>query len=132
MRPSRPSQETLLAQQSIKLLRGAGFCCIRLQSGNRKAVDGWINGAPKGTPDYLVVCPFIFLEFKDLEELNPDQVKWIAWARRCGIPVAVPRTPAQAFQAVRAEQRKLIYWERFEVEKKRGSKAELIEKLRQR
>lgn len=41
-------------------------------------------------------------------------------------------TPAQAFQAVRAEQRKLVYWERFEVEKKRGSKAELIEKLRRR
>jgi hypothetical protein len=118
-RSSRPSQETLLAQQSIKLLRGAGFCCIRLQSGSRKAVDGWIHGAPKGTPDWFVVCPFILLEFKDLSEPSKEQLAWHAWARRCGIPVAVPRTPAQAFQAVMTEQRKLAYWERFVIEEKK-------------
>lgn len=94
-------------------------------------MDGWIHGAPSGTPDWFVVCPFIFLEFKDLSELSPDQLKWHAWAKRCGIRVAVPRTPAQAVQAV-FQARDLTNWERFEMPKKSGSKAKLIEMLRQK
>jgi len=100
---SRSSQETQLAAASIKALRSLGYECARNQAGKRKAFGGgWINGAKKGIPDWYVIWPYIQLEFKDLSELSDEQKQWHAWARRMGIPVAVPRTVSETVNAVRS------------------------------
>jgi hypothetical protein len=119
MKPPRRvsySQETLVAAASIKALRSLGAECVRHQAGKRKASGGgWIHGARKGIPDWQVVWPYMFIEFKDLSELSADQRTWHAWAKRCGIPVYVAKSVGDAVRAFQAERRNLAYFERFEV-----------------
>jgi hypothetical protein len=114
------SQETLVAAASIKALRSLGAECVRHQAGTRKAADGgWIVGARKGIPDWQVIWPYMFLEFKDLSELSSDQRAWHAWAKRCGIPVYVAKSVGDAVRAFQTEKRKLVYFERLVIETER-------------
>ena len=113
------SQETDIAAAAIKALRSLGAECIRHQAGKRKAGNGWFNGATKGTPDWQVVWPYFFIEFKDLEKLNPYQIAWHAWAKRCGIPVYVAKSVGDAVKAFQAEKRKLVYFERLVIEERK-------------
>jgi hypothetical protein len=111
------SQETLIAAAAIKALRSLGAECIRVQAGTRKASGGgWSHGATRGTPDWIVVCPFMFLEFKDLSTLSDAQRQWHAWAKRCGISVYVARSVGDAVKAFQAEKRKLKYFESLVIE----------------
>lgn len=118
------SQETQIAAAAIKALRSLGAECIRHQAGKRKAAGGgWVIGATKGTPDWQVVWPYMFLEFKDLSALSDAQRQWHAWAKRCGIPVYVAKSVGDAVRAFQAEKRKLIYFERLVIEEPKRRKA---------
>jgi hypothetical protein len=112
------SQETDIAAAAIKALRSLGAECIRHQAGKRKAGNGWVNGATKGTPDWQVIWPYMFLEFKDLSTLSHAQQQWHAWAKRCGIPVYVAKSIGDAVKAFQAEKRKLVYFERLVIEER--------------
>ncbi len=79
-------------------LEKVGIWAIRINAGRR----GGVRMAPKGTPDILVLQPYLWLEVKDEDgELNDDQVRFFERAKREGIPCALVRTPAEAISVVR-------------------------------
>jgi hypothetical protein len=113
----RHSEETKLARSAIGALESLGYECIRINSGNRPAPGGgYIRGAKKGTPDWVVVHPYIWLEFKDLSELSPVQRRWHAWAKRCAIPVIVARSVSDAIAGVSKERARTSHFERLVIE----------------
>jgi hypothetical protein len=70
-------------------LERCGFWVERVQAGSAKVRGGYARFAEKGTPDLLIVAPvYGWLEVKlPGEELNPNQVKWHARAKRQGVRV---------------------------------------------
>lgn len=114
---SSSSEETKLASSAIKALRELGFECIRINAGKVPIPGGgWSNGARKGTPDWLVVHPYCWLEFKDQEKVAPQQKTWHDWARQCGVPVIVARSVGDAVNFVQKLKRNVVYFERLEIE----------------
>jgi len=116
--PRRTSNETALASAAIKALRCLGYECIRVNSGRRPIPGGgYSHGARSGTPDWLVVHPYCWLEFKDLAKRNPAQIAWHAWAKRMGIPVLEEaRSVAEAVGFVRKISNGLARLERLVIE----------------
>lgn len=113
----RHSEETKLAHAAISALKSLGYECIRVNSGNRPGPGGgYIHGAKKGTPDWLVVCPYVWIEFKDLTNPNPYQTQWHTWASRCGIPVIVARSVADAVRGVQRHRAELQHFEPLRIE----------------
>ena len=82
----------------LDALERLGFWAIRINSGRR----GGIRMAPKGTPDILVLQPYLWLEVKDEDgKLNPDQEAFFEKAKREGVPCALVRTPQEAISVAR-------------------------------
>lgn len=97
--------ETDLKLAIRKRLEAHGFVVVRVQAGKVKVRGGWMQLAPKGTPDLVVVAPYCWLEVKlPGEERSDDQVAWHEWAEANGVPVATVESPGQA-QAVMLERR---------------------------
>jgi hypothetical protein len=79
-------------------LEKLGFWSIRINAGRR----GGVRMAPKGTPDILVLQPYVWLELKLKDgELRPEQVAFFERAKREGVPCAVVRSLQEAISVVR-------------------------------
>jgi hypothetical protein len=90
--------ETDLQRAILDGLERLGFWACRLNSG----MKGRIRMAPKGTPDILVLAPYLWLEVKlPKEDLLPSQVAWHERAKRDGVPVVVVYSVDDAIKAVR-------------------------------
>lgn len=115
--PTRHSEETKLAAASIKALRSLGFECIRINSGRRPTPGGgWSIGARTGTPDWMIVHPYCWIEFKDLSKVTPQQRAWHDWAKRNDVPVIVARSVGEAVQFAQRLRRDVTYFERLVIE----------------
>lgn len=88
-------------------LRGLGYRVVRVHCGLARALhgDGIVKLAEPGTPDWVVVWPYIWLETKDLAALSKPQLAWHAWAKSKGVPVAVVRSVGDAIKAVRGVEK---------------------------
>ena len=75
-------------------LRKLGFWVERTNAGE----TGGVRHLPAGTPDLLILAPtYGWLEVKlDGSDLNDNQKRWHARAKRCGIPVATVRSVKEA------------------------------------
>ncbi len=98
--------ETELYDPIKKTLERCGHIVTRIHSGKVKVRGGWMQLAPKGTPDHVVSSPnglTTWLETKTpVGELNADQKAWHERAKRGGHRVVVVRSPAEALAAVMA------------------------------
>jgi len=109
--------ETTLKKNICVALDTMGFRVVRIQSGRAKVRGGWMWLAKKGTPDLLVLSPYVFLEVKRPgKELSPDQRDWHDWAKGAGVPVTTVRGVQEACRFVlglRTEQehRDRMGWE---------------------
>ena len=93
--PSRA--ETELSREIQKALEKVGVWVIRIQSGVVKVRRGYMQLAPKGTPDLLLPAYGAFLEVKmPGEKPTKPQQEWHERARREGVRVEVVSSPAQA------------------------------------
>lgn len=103
MKRTRSSQETALSRSIVAALRGLGYRVVRVHCGMARAMhgNGIVKMAEPGTPDWVVVWPYIWLETKDLTGLSKEQREWHLWARAKGVPVAVVRSVGDAIKAVR-------------------------------
>ncbi len=90
--------ETQLQRAILDGLEAMGFWAMRINSGRR----GGVRMAPKGTPDILVLQPYIWLEVKlPVSSINPDQIAFSERAKREGVPHAVVRSLSEAVSVVR-------------------------------
>jgi hypothetical protein len=90
--------ETDLQRSIIDGLERIGFWCMRINSGRK----GGVMMAPKGTPDILVLCPYIWLEVKLPDgKLSPEQQAFEERAKKEAIPHAVVRSLSEAVSVVR-------------------------------
>ena len=89
--------ETALSRAIRKALHDCGYPTLRINSGGRQ---GRVQLAPAGTPDILVLRPYLWLEVKRPgKPLSPSQVAWHEWANQQGIPVAVVSSEGEAVKA---------------------------------
>lgn len=96
--PSKP--ETVKQAGLVEALRKAGRFVFRIHSGQVKVRRGFMQLAPKGTPD-LYVLGFGWMETKtDEGELSPEQLEMHARIRAAGERVAVVRSAKEALEAV--------------------------------
>jgi hypothetical protein len=97
--------ETELSHSAISALRSLGALCERVHSGQAFGRSGgFMQCAPPGTPDWLVVYRgrVNLLEFKTADgELSPAQLEWHARALRNGVRVLVIRSVEGALREVR-------------------------------
>lgn len=112
---SRSSEETKLQASIVKVLTDLGFEVNRINTGLARPMKGKgvIHLANRDTPDLLVVCPYLWIETKDLAELTPGQKRWHAWAKRCGVAVIVARDISGPVREAMRLKRQLPYWERL-------------------
>lgn len=90
--------ETDLQRSILDGLEKLGFWAMRINSGRR----GGVKMAPKGTPDILVLQPYVWLEVKlPVSSVNPDQIAFSERAKREGVPCAVVRSLLEAISVVR-------------------------------
>jgi predicted transcriptional regulator len=90
--------ETQLQQAILDGLEKLGFWAIRINAGRR----GGVRMAPKGTPDILVLQPYVWLECKLKDgELNENQEVFFERAKKEGVPRAVVRSLSEAISVVR-------------------------------
>jgi hypothetical protein len=83
---------------TIDNLKKLGFWAIRVNAGMR----GGVRMAPKGTPDILVLSPYVWLECKlPGEGLTEEQTKFFERAKREGIPCAKITSWQEAVSVVR-------------------------------
>jgi hypothetical protein len=112
------ASETSLSRAIRQALELKGCHCIRINSGKVEAVHGgWVQGAPKGTPDMIVIRPlfgyyagpptanapaqFTFLEVKTPKgKLSADQLRWFGWAEMNGVRCRCVRSISEAVKAV--------------------------------
>lgn len=90
----------------VSALEAAGALVLRVQSGRVKVRGGWMQLAPEGTPDLLVVVPphgrLLGLEVKAARgRVRPSQVTWADAARRHGAAVRIVRSSVEAVSAYR-------------------------------
>lgn len=90
--------ETELQRVILDGLEKAGFWAMRINAGRR----GGVRLAPKGTPDILVLQPYLWLEVKlPSGELGEDQERFFERAKKEAIPCVVVRSLRDALSAVR-------------------------------
>lgn len=90
--------ETDLQRSILDGLEKAGFWAMRINAGRK----GGVRMAPKGTPDIMVLQPYLWLEVKlPNGELGEDQVRFFERAKREAIPCVVVRSLHEALSAVR-------------------------------
>ncbi len=90
--------ETQLQRSIIDGLEQLGFWTMRINAGRK----GGVQMAPKGTPDILVLCPYIWLEVKLPDgKLSPEQLTFGERAKREAVPHAVVRSLSEAVSVVR-------------------------------
>ena len=112
---TRSSNETALSHAIVKALTDLGFEVNRVNAGLARPMrgNGMIHLANPDTPDLLVVCPYLWIESKDLATLTPGQKRWHEWARRCNVPRIVARDVAGPVKEAMRLRRLLPYWERL-------------------
>lgn len=103
---ARQYSETKLSRSIKQSLERMGFWVIRIPSGKVQVIRGgrqsWIVMAPKGTPDLLVLAPYVWLEVKGAKgTVSPEQREWHRRAEERGVRVAVVRSVAEAIAAVK-------------------------------
>jgi hypothetical protein len=101
--------ETDISRSIRRTLTAAGFHVERINAGKVRVRGGWFEGASAGTPDTVIVAParaYGWLETKTEEtDLNPNQRKWHAEAKRRGVRVAVVRTDWAALKTAQQWER---------------------------
>lgn len=102
------SAESPIQRDILRALDKCGIRAIRVTVGAARSLysGGRMQLAKTGTPDILVLWPYLWIEVKDDSILNPKQREWHAWAKRTGIPVAVAHSVGEALKAVVAEKQK--------------------------
>jgi len=94
----------VLKETFAELAKIPGVIPLRLNAGLIVWKGRVFHGAPKGTPDILVMLPHercIWLEAKSEKgQLTEEQVKWHDRARRIDHTVVVIRSAEEAVQAV--------------------------------
>jgi hypothetical protein len=104
---SRSSRETELSSAIVNAVNRLGCKVERINSGIARPMRGRgiMHLASAGTPDLLVLWPYLWIETKDLAKLSPEQTEWHAWAKRTGVPVIVAHSVNDAVQAVMERRR---------------------------
>lgn len=105
--------EQALTKAIVDALNKAGFWAIRINSGRVRTASGWVQLAPRGTPDVLVIHPRAHLEIKlpgltasqKRRQSNPEtiaaQAAWRERADRLGVRHAVVTSVAEALRVVK-------------------------------
>ncbi len=88
----------------LDALQAAGAFAFPVQAGKVKVRGGWMQLAPPGTPDILVVVPpdghLLGLEVKTAKTKERlSQLAWAEGAREAGVTVRTVRTVAEAVGA---------------------------------
>jgi hypothetical protein len=106
MKPSRSSQETKLQGAIVGALEQLGFWVERINSGLSRPMhsSGVVHLAGAGCPDLLVVWPYFWVEVKDLEKMNQNQIEWHARAKKLGVPVIVARSVGEVVREAMARK----------------------------
>ena len=96
----RVKPETDRQAAIVGALEKTGRLVLRIHSGKVPVRGGWMQLAPKGTPD-LYVVGWGWLETKtDKTKPTPEQLAMHERLRAAGELVEVVRTPAEAISAV--------------------------------
>jgi hypothetical protein len=96
--------EAAIQRAILVALTAIGAYAFRVQSGRVKVRGGYMQLAPPGTPDVLVIVPphgrLLGLEVKTATGKEREaQVEWAEGARRLGAAVRTVRTPEEAVVA---------------------------------
>jgi hypothetical protein len=94
--------DTLRAIHSA--LTSLGYWVIRIHSGKVRVKRGFMQLAPVGTPDLLVLDAMGFLEVKTADKASKPSAEQLAWherAAKLGVRVAVVRSVGEAIAKVR-------------------------------
>lgn len=96
-KPAKKPRETSIQTKCLEALERAGVWAIRVNSGLAKGLyGGIIHLAPKGTPDLLVLSPYLWAEIKRPGKRPSDeQLVWHAKAEQLGVPVVVVSSPEE-------------------------------------
>lgn len=101
--------ETQLSASIRSALERLGVWCMRVNSGGYRSRS---RGAPKGTPDILLMGPApvagSWLEVKDPNGKNRDEASQPIWhqrAKKMGVRVATVRSMSEAVEVVRSWMR---------------------------
>lgn len=94
--------ETDVSRAIREALEAIGCRTLRLHAGRVKVPGGWMRHNEAGTPDLLVVAPYMFLETKVpvTGRLSAAQELWHARAEREDVKVVVVRSVSEAIAAV--------------------------------
>jgi hypothetical protein len=98
-------RETAIQTRCLEALRADGFRVERINSGRAMGFHGGvIQLASKGTPDLLVLWPYLWIEVKRPgKKPSAEQEEWHAWARDIGVPVVVVSSPEEAVASARSK-----------------------------
>lgn len=100
--------ETVLSRAIQDALIAIGAMVVRVQSGKVPVKRGWLQLAPKGTPD-LWVARYGRTGWFEVKcgkgERTPEQIAWAETAARHGIRVVEVRSVTEAVEAVRGWER---------------------------
>ncbi len=101
--------ETEIQRAILDALASVGAFAMRVQSGKVKVRGGWMQLAPAGTPDIIVLVPprglLLGLEVKTATgEERESQIIWRAQACRRGAVVETVRSVQEALDAYRRAQ----------------------------
>lgn len=103
----RRSREGELSLAIVHAVESLGCKIERINTGQARPMrgKGRMHLASPGTPDLLVVWPYLWIETKDLAKVNQNQIEWHAWAKRNGVPVIVAHSVKDAIDAVQERRR---------------------------
>ncbi|HEY3234310.1 MAG TPA: VRR-NUC domain-containing protein [Polyangiaceae bacterium] len=101
--------ETELSLGVAHVLERLGCIVIRVHSGQVRVGGGYMQCAPSGTPDRLVLMPggrSCWLEIKEKHgKISIDQKIWMDRAARLGHRVAVVRSVSEAVDVIKEAMR---------------------------
>jgi hypothetical protein len=104
--------EAALTTAILAALERAGHWAIRINSGRLRTASGWVQLAPRGTPDICVIHPRGWIEVKlpglttsqQRRQSNPEtiaaQAAWRARADRLGVRHAVVTSVVETLRIV--------------------------------
>ena len=99
--------EAGLPAEIVRALASVGVRALRLNSGSLRVGNRCVRLCPAGTPDLLVIDPYLWIECKRRDgkgELSPEQIEFRDWCASRGVPWCEVKSVGEAVRAVNEER----------------------------